>query len=322
MNKFSTENLWIRFSKDDAILRQDTQLFMTGSKPLSVPYRSWQWLIGFIRISRSQNLVMLALTQYFTAYFLVDVHHSRQAYLLDIDLFMLVASTVMIAAAGYMINDYYDVKIDFINKPQRVVVGTVLRRRIVIAAHVVLTLLGILMGGYLSWKVGIIHLSAAFLLWWYSNQLKRYPFIGNFSIAALSGLAIAVIGFYYQQQQFLVFTYALFAFSISLLREIIKDMEDVQGDESFGCQTLPIVWGISRTKILLYVLSGFFIFLLFFLSGTLGNRTLIIYFLLLIAPIAYFITKLVYADTKRDFAYLSDFCKLLMLSGILSMAFF
>ena len=293
---------------------------MTVSK--RIPHRSLLWLKGLARITRVQNLMILALTQYFTAYFLVDVHPSRRAYLLDTDLFLLVASTVMIAAAGYIINDYYDVKIDFINKPQRVVVGTVLRRRMVIAAHTLLTVVAILMGVYLSWKVGVIHLSAAFLLWWYSNRLKRYPFIGNFSVAALSGLAIAVMGLYYQQQQFLVFTYALFAFSISLIREIIKDMEDRQGDETFGCKTLPIIWGISKTKTLLYILSGFFIFLLFFLSGTLGNRTLIIYLLLLILPIAYFITKLVYAHTKRDFAYLSDFCKLLMLSGVLSMALF
>ena len=295
---------------------------MPISKPLYMPYRSLVWLRGVVRITRLQNLLMLALTQYFTAHFLVDVHASHRAYLGDARLFLLVVSTVMIAAAGYIINDYYDVKIDFINKPKRVVVGTVLRRRMVIAAHVVLTTTGILLGTFLSWKVGLIHLSAAFFLWWYSNQLKRYPFVGNFSIAALSGLAIAVIGFYYQQSQFLVFTYAVFAFSISLLREIIKDMEDQPGDELFGCQTLPIIWGVSKTKTLLYALSGFFIFLLFFLSGTLGNRILIIYFTLLILPIAYFITKLVYADTKRDFAYLSDFCKLLMLSGILSMAFF
>ena len=295
---------------------------MARSKTLRIPYRNLVRLRGIARITRVQNLVMIALTQYFTAYFLVDVHPSRRSYLFDTDLLLLVLSTVMIAAAGYVINDYYDVKIDFINKPQRVVVGTVLRRRLVIVAHTVLTVVGILLGTVLSWKVGAIHLSAAFLLWWYSNRLKRYPLVGNISIAVLSGLAIAVIGLYYQQQQFLVFTYALFAFSISLLREIIKDMEDRQGDELFGCQTLPIIWGISKTKSLLYVLSGFFIFLLFFLSGTLGNRTLIIYFLLLIIPIAYFITKLVYAHTKRDFAYLSDFCKLLMLSGILSMAFF
>ena len=295
---------------------------MTRSKTLRIPYRHLVWLRGVIRITRFQNLVMIALTQYFTAYFLVDVHASRRAYLLDTDLFLLVISTVMIAAAGYIINDYYDVKIDFINKPKRVVVGTVLRRRLVIVAHTVLTTVGVLIGTYLSWKVGVIHLSAAFLLWWYSNRLKRYPFVGNFSIAALSGLAIAVIGLYYHRQEFLVLTYAVFAFSISLLREIIKDMEDQQGDATFGCQTLPIIWGVSKTKTLLYTLSGFFIFLLFFLSGTLGNRTLIVYFLLLIIPITYFLVKLVYADTKRDFAYLSDFCKLLMLSGILSMAFF
>ncbi len=295
---------------------------MTTSESVERSARPRQWMQGLLRIMRAQNLVMLALTQYFTAYFLVDVHASHRAYLLDGRLFLLVLSTVMIAAAGYIINDYYDVKIDFINRPRAVVVGTVLRRRVVIAAHITLTLLGVLISTYLSWKAGLIYAAAAFLLWWYSNRLKRYPLVGNVSIALLSGLAIAVIGLYYRQEQFLVFTYALFAFSISLVREIIKDMEDVRGDETFGCRTLPIVWGISRTKSLLYGLSAFFIFLLFFMSGTLGNRPLTIYFLVLIVPLSYFITRLVYADTKRDFTYLSNFCKLLMLGGILSMAFF
>ncbi len=285
-------------------------------------YRSRRWWGGLARITRMLNLIILALTQYFTAYFLVDVHATQRAYLLDVRLFLLVLSTVMIAAAGYIINDYYDVKIDFINKPRRVVVGTIFRRRVVIIAHVSLTVVGVLLGAYLSWRVGALHLSAALLLWWYSNRLKRYPLVGNISIALLSSLAIVVIGLYYRAALQLVSVYAIFAFCISLLREVVKDMEDVRGDETFGCQTLPIVWGIHRTKVLLYVLSGFFIFLLFFLSGTLGNTTLTIFFLVLTGPIAYFITKLVYADTQRDFAYLSGFCKLLMLGGILSMAFF
>ena len=287
-------------------------------------FRSYhiRWLQGLARITRLQNLIILGMTQYFTAYFLVGVHDSRQAYLTDMRLLLLVSSTVLIAAAGYIINDYYDVKIDLINRPHQVVVGTVLKRRIAIASHVLLSTVGIAIGFYLSMKVGIIHLGSVFLLWLYSNQLKRFPFIGNFCVALLSGLAVAVMAIYYQQQQFLVFTYALFAFSVSLIREIVKDLEDQRGDETFGCKTLPIVLGVRRTKDILYVLSGFFIFLMFFMAGQLGNATLIVYFALLIIPIAYFITKLVYADTQHDFSYLSNFCKLLMLSGIISMIFF
>ena len=277
---------------------------------------------GLRRITRAQNLVMLALTQYFTAYFLVDVHPTHRAYLLDGRLFLLVLSTVMIAAAGYIINDYYDVKIDFINRPRTVVVGTVLRRRVVIAAHVTLTLLGVLISTYLSWKAGLIFAAAAFLLWLYSNQLKRYPLVGNVSIALLSGLAIAVIGLYYKQEQFL---------GVHLRAVRVLYCPGARNHQGHGRRAgRRNLWvphpahrvGHRLNQAVLYGLSGFFIFLLFLMSGALGNRTLVIYFLVLIIPLSYFITRLVYADTKRDFTYLSNFCKLLMLGGILSMAFF
>lgn len=190
------------------------------------------------------------------------------------------------------------------------------------AAHSALNLLGIAIGLSLSLAVGLLNLLAVFFLWLYSNQLKRLPLIGNMVIAMLSGLSVGIVAVLYQDYKLLVWAYALFAFAISLIREIIKDMKDVQGDEVFGCRTLPIIWGIRKTKNLLYILIGFFIFLLFFLSGIIGNQTLINYFMILILPISFFIWRLVYADTRKEYAFLSDFCKLLMLSGVLSMLFF
>jgi 4-hydroxybenzoate polyprenyltransferase len=279
-------------------------------------------LTGFARVTRVHNLLVLALTQYLTAIFLVDIHGTWRGYAKDYELFLLIFSTTIIAAAGYLINDYYDVKIDFINKPDRVIVGKMLKRRIVMVAHTLLNLLGVAIGFYLSPKIGLINLGAAFLLWLYSNQLKRLPLVGNLVIAALSGLAVWAVSVHFPQNHLLVYTYAIFAFAISLLREVIKDMEDMQGDESFGCKTLPILLGIRYTKFFLYFLSALFIFLLFFMAGLIGNQTLINYFLILVIPISYFIFRLVYADTKKEFTYLSAYCKVLMLSGILSMLFF
>ncbi|MFP4096210.1 MAG: geranylgeranylglycerol-phosphate geranylgeranyltransferase [Cyclobacteriaceae bacterium] len=290
-------------------------------RTLRLAYRGKFLLSGFVRATRAQNLIILALMQYLTAVFLVDLHPGLRAYVFDYELFLLVFSTTVIAAAGYLINDYYDIKIDFINKPNKVIVGRVLKRRMVMFAHTLLNMLGIGIGFFLSPMVGLVNFSAAFLLWLYSNQLKRLPLIGNVTIAFLSGLSVWVIGLYYPQQELLVFTYAVFAFGISLVREIIKDIEDMQGDETFGCKTLPIILGVRYTKFFLYFLSALFIFLLFFMSGMIGNQQLIYFFLLLIIPIAYFITRLVYADTKREFSFLSNFCKLIMLSGILSMIF-
>lgn len=279
-------------------------------------------ITGFARMARVPNLIIVAVTQYMAALFLINPYASWKSYVYDWRLFLLALSTTIIAAGGYLINDYYDIKIDFINKPDRVIVGKLIKRRVVMFAHTVLNLTGIAIGIFLSWKIGLIHFLSAFLLWFYSNQLKRLPLVGNLTIAVLSGVSVGIVSVLYHDYNLLVAVYVVFAFAISLIREIIKDMEDLQGDEVFGCRTLPIIWGIRKTKSLLYVLIGFFIFLLFFLSGLIGNTTLTLYFTLLILPLTFFITRLVYADTKKAFGFLSDFCKILMLSGVLSMIFF
>lgn len=279
-------------------------------------------LHGFLKVIRFPNLLIIAFTQYMTAGFLVGHAEEGISHLLDLNLLLLVASTLFIAAAGYIINDYYDVKIDYINKPKRVVVGRILKRRGVMVAQVVLNFFGILIAFYLSVWVGIISVGSAFALWWYSNQLKRHPFVGNFLIAVLTGASIFLVGIYYQQNMYLINTYAFFAFSISLIREIVKDMEDLKGDADFGCRTLPVLLGIRKTKLILYFLIGAFVFIMFYLAAQLGNQTLIIYFLILLLPILHFLYLLVKADTVRHFRFISNYCKLLMLSGILSMAFF
>jgi 4-hydroxybenzoate polyprenyltransferase len=226
----------------------------------------------------------------------------------------------MIAAAGYIINDYYDVKIDYINKPERVVVGKSIPRRFAILFHVVLSVAGIGIGIYLSWWIGLIHVFSVFMLWLYSNILKRLPFIGNFVVGLLTGLSIIVVDVLFNVNDFLVVIYAIFAFFMTLVREIIKDMEDLKGDGSFGCKTLPIVLGIRKTKIIVYL-----ILLLFLLSVLLINyyyvHLQIIYFvILLLIPVIFLKLRLYRADTVRDFRILSNFCKLIMLLGVLSMA--
>ena len=279
-------------------------------------------LHGFLKLIRFPNLIIIAFTQYMTAVFLVGENQAGVSRLNDFNLFLLVISTIFIAAAGYIINDYYDVKIDYINKPDRVIVGKILKRRIVMVAHTILNMSGILIAFTLSIWVGLISFITAFFLWLYSNQLKRLPFIGNFSIAVLTGAAIFLVGVYYQQNIYLINTYAFFAFSITLIREIVKDLEDLKGDADFGCQTLPVIFGIRKTKLFLYVLIAAFIFIIFYLSIQLENQILIIYFLILVIPILHFLFLLIKADTIRHFTFLSNYCKILMLSGILSMVFF
>jgi 4-hydroxybenzoate polyprenyltransferase len=276
-------------------------------------------LLGFIKLVRLPNLLIIVLTQYITRIFLIGPKENWWQHITDVNLMLLVLSTVLVAAAGYIINDYYDIKIDTINKPKRVVVGRLLRRRKALAAHIILNVTGILIAFTISLKIGVITFVSGFLLWLYSNQLKRLPFTGNFVIASLTAVSVMVIYVYAPRNEFMVYTFAFFAFFISLIREIIKDMEDVKGDATFGCQTLPIIWGIRRTKTLLYLLIASFLLVLFMLSVYLDHSIVTYFCLFILIPVGWLTYKLIRADTKKDFAYLSSLCKLIMLSGVLSM---
>lgn len=277
---------------------------------------------GFIQLTRFWNLLIIVFAQYFTAFFLIDQEKEVLYYVLNEQLFLLSLSCVLIAAAGYIINDYYDVKIDLINKPDRVVVGKVLKRRVAMAAHTVLNITGIGIGFLLSWKIGAINFGSALLLWLYSNQLKRMPFIGNLAVALLTGLSVYIVEVLFRSGNIIVIAYTLFAFAFTLIREIIKDMEDLKGDATFGCKTLPVVYGLRKTKNIIYLLSIAFFLGLCTLAYIFVGKGMTVFCITLIVPLSFLFYKLSKADTIKDFNYLSNYCKVIMFLGVLSMVIF
>ncbi|WP_194975236.1 geranylgeranylglycerol-phosphate geranylgeranyltransferase [Aquiflexum lacus] len=274
-----------------------------------------------LKISRPVNLVIVAFAQLMTAYFLVETSRKGLPVLQDINLYLIILSTVIIAAAGYMINDYYDVKIDYVNKPDEVIIGKGMKRRVVLVFHTFLSLSGIAIGWLASPRVAVINFFAAFLLWWYSNSLKRLPFVGNFSVALLTGVSIWIIGYYYQKSELLVLTYAIFAFFLNLIREIIKDIEDRPGDRKHGCRTLPIVIGFRNTKRVIFLIAICFVCAIMVVTFKINNLHLFMYFGGLSILFFVFMYKIYVADRKAHFSQLSILSKLLMLTGIFSMGF-
>ncbi|MDJ0368021.1 geranylgeranylglycerol-phosphate geranylgeranyltransferase [Hymenobacter sp. H14-R3] len=240
---------------------------------------------------------------------------------------LLVLAALLVAAAGYIINDYYDVKIDAINRPDRLVVGRLLRRRHAMLAHVVLSGLGVGLAGVLSWRLGTVTLGAAALLWGYSARFKRLPLVGNLSIAALTAALVLLPALLPASGDFrlpkAVWLYALAAFLLTVVREIVKDLEDMRGDAQHGCRTLPLVWGVARSK----WVAGFFLACLLALvlgaAGQLlawGRWPLAAWLLVLVlVPLLELARRLARADRRRHFRQLSAWCKGIMLAGILSM---
>ncbi len=273
-------------------------------------------LRAFLRLTRFWNLFIIGMAQYFAALFLID-----SQLLFDWKLMVLAFSTAIIAGAGYIINDYYDIKIDLINKPDRVVIGKEIGRRYALLFHSVLSFSGVGLGFLLGWRLGLIHIFSSFILWWYSNNLKRQPFVGNFMVALLTGLSILLVNLLYNMDNSFIIIYSLFAFFITLVREIIKDIEDLKGDNSFGCKTLPIIWGIRKTKAVVYFLLALFSSLVIMINAIYTQMPFYYFLVFLFAPLGIFFLVLVRADTKRNFYTLSQWCKMIMVLGIISMAF-
>ena len=240
---------------------------------------------------------------------------------------LLVLAALLVAAAGYIINDYYDVKIDAINRPDRLVIGRVVNRRKAMLAHMVLSGAGVLLAGWLHPVLGLVTLGTAALLWGYSARFKRVALVGNLSIATLTAALVLLPELQLQLQRHdshsVVWPYALAAFLLTVVREIVKDVEDMHGDAQHGCRTLPLVWGVARTK----WVAGFFLACLALLTLGATGRLLVSghwplgawLLLLVLLPMAQLTRLLIRADRRRHFRHLSAWCKGIMLAGVLSM---
>ena len=256
--------------------------------------------------------------------------------------FLLVLSTVMIAAAGYVINDYFDVNIDKINKPERLVIGKSVKRRVAIGAHTVINFLAIVIAFYVSivvgsWKLAVIHVFLTAGLWFYSTHFKRQFLIGNVIIALFVGLVPLVVGvydllpiykFYYGIIDFgnfrtiwiYVMAISFFAFITTLLREIIKDIEDYEGDKEYGCKTMPIVIGKTTTKYVVIIISIITMLCLAYLQHkqfvSKDWKAFVYFTVALQIPFCFMIYKISKAQTKRDYRIAGNTSKVIMLLGV------
>lgn len=235
---------------------------------------------------------------------------------------LLVFTTVLIAAAGYIINDYFDIKIDRINKPDHVWIGKTISRRNALLIHQLFSGAGIVLAFPIGWKAVLINMFSVGLLWFYASGFKKKPFIGNLVVALLTALVIAEIALIYDPGNRLIYMYAVFAFFINLIREIIKDMEDIRGDEHHGAKTLPILYGIHKTKKLLYLLMAAFLVAMFFFMYKVEDVRIRLFSGILLTLWAILLVFIIRADRKAHFSRLSTWCKWTILAGLVSVLLF
>ena len=303
-------------------------------------------MIHFLNLIRWKNLLMIALVQILIKYTLLlpfFESHGVVTALTPLAFFLLVLATVCIAAGGYVINDIYDIEADKINKPNKVVVGKHISEKVALNLFIILNVIGVGLGFYLSNGIDksgffVIFFIASALLYIYSSYLKQILLVGNIVVSLVVTLSILLVGIFEllpvitdtnrEVQIFffrLILDYAIFAFIINFLRELVKDIEDIDGDHKVGIQTLPIVLGRERTTKIAFILSLIPLFLVtyYVITNLFKQQVLVGYFLVfVIAPLIYTTIKLFSAEHKSHYKHISLMLKLVMLTGMLSMLFY
>lgn len=310
-------------------------------------------LKAFFKLIRWPNLVFIIITQalfyYCFIFFNISGVNHPQISLKPVLFYCLSAASVLIAAGGYIINDYFDLNIDKINKPADIIVEKIIKRRWAIFWHLVLSAIGVLLSIYVgyrisSWLLPVMNLLTVLLLWFYSTTFKKKLIVGNVIISLLTSWVVLVlyfceIRFYYvfneQTEEYkkyikLLFKVAVlyggFAFIISLIREVIKDLEDIRGDEKYGCRTMPIVWGIPASKVfiatwLVVIIAALAIVQIYAIQLHWWWSAFYCV-VLLILPLLLLFRDLKRASVPADYHRMSTRVKLIMLVGILSMLVF
>ncbi len=303
-------------------------------------------MTAFLKLIRIQNLLIVAATQYLMRFAIIEPIlgvNNFELQMSEFDFLILVLSTVFLTAAGYVINDYFDTRTDSMNRPEEVVVGKSIERRTAMTLHVVLNILGIIGGFYVSYKIGLYQLGVIFiivsgLLWYYSTTYKRQFLIGNLLVAMLTALVPLMTILYempllnkaykdillanhanFNYIFFWVAGFSFFAFMTTLAREIIKDTEDFEGDSAYGRNTVPIILGIRWTKVIiisLLVITLIALIIVYF-KYLVGLPTLLYGTLTVLIPLLIEIYLIFKADDKNDYRFASNLLKFIMLAGIL-----
>jgi 4-hydroxybenzoate polyprenyltransferase len=298
---------------------------------------------------RWQNLLFIAITQLLFHYCILQPNLeaiSMQPQVSNKYLWLIIIASICIAGGGNIINDYFDINIDQINKPHKLVVDKYIPRRWVIFLHLVVSMIGIMCSMYVGMKLNLFWLGLAngfcvLILFGYSASLKKKFLIGNIVVSALTAWVILIlvlpeyeklattslqaVEVYYKILRIGIL-YASFSFIISVVREVIKDMEDIDGDRKNGCKTMPIVWGLNATKVFvavwLLVLIGVLIIAQIYVIKFGWWFSILHSIMFIIAPLVYILKKLFTAQSPQQFHQLSSLVKWTMLGGILSMIFF
>lgn len=275
--------------------------------------------LSLLSVVRGYNIAIIVLAQYLAAIFIFSPDLSLKQVIFNLDLYFIVLATICVIASGYIINNFYDSKKDLINKPIKSKIDSIVSQKIKLKIYFFLNFMGVVFGFLVSWRAALFFAVYIFLIWLYSHKLKKYPLAGLFSASILSILPFFAVFIYYKNFSAIIFTHASFLFFVLMIRELLKDLENIKGDIVQDYKTIPVTYGEYFTKILITLLVLLTMNPVYFLWEYPEIGMMKYYFYFVGFVFILFLIFLWKARTKKDYVILHNTIKLIIVVGVLSL---
>ena len=273
-------------------------------------------IISMFSVVRGYNIPIIALAQYLSAIFIMAPEKRALSVLLDFNLFIIVIASGLTIASGYIINSFYDSKKDLINRPNKSKLDRLVSQKTKLQVYFTVNFVVALLAFLVSFRAVLFFSVYIFLIWFYSHKLKKHPIIGNLTASLLAVLPFFAILLYYKNLYPQIFAHATFLFLLLLIREIIKDLENLKGDIANDYQTIPVKFGEVFAKKTITLLTIITILPVYFLVEIYDVGYMDIYFYVSLIILIFFLVYLWKSDSKPDYLRLHNILKFLVVSGV------
>lgn len=275
-------------------------------------------VLSLFSVVRGYNILVIVLAQYLASIYILAPDLPLRQVVFDINLFVIVVASAMVIAAGYIINNFYDAEKDLINKPRKSMLDRLVSQRFKLTTYFVLNFLAVIAASYVSFRAVFFFSMYIFGIWIYSHKLKRIPLLGNFTSATLAITPFFIVFVYYKNFETVIFVHAVFLFLLILAREMVKDLENISGDLAQNYRTIPILYGATTSKVIItcLILISLIPSLLLIFKYDVGYMYL--YFGICILLLVLFIFLLIKSSIKKDYVWLHNILKLIIVSGVFS----
>ena len=273
-------------------------------------------IVSLFSVVRGYNIPIIILAQYLSAIFILAPEKRALSILLDFNLFILVFASSLTIASGYIINNFYDSQKDLINRPNKSMLDRLVSQKTKLSVYFTLNFIASLMALFVSWRAFLFFSAYIFLIWFYSHKLKKMFLIGNITAAVLAVLPFFGILMYYKNFYEVIFAHATFLFLLILIRELIKDLENIEGDLIADYKTIPVVFGEKRAKSIISILTILTLIPVYFLIEIYNVGYMDIYFYLSLIALLFFCMMLWKATTKTEYLKLHFLLKFIIVSGV------